>query len=172
MLRYLLLTLTLFHSCLIFADTLVGRVVGVSDGDTITLLDANNTQFKIRLAGIDAPEKKQPFGQISKKSLSDLVYGKAVQVDWSKKDRYERIVGKVVVNNLDANLEQVKRGLAWHYSKYKKEQTFEDRITYLHAQVGAETDKIGLWAGPTPIAPWQWRKQARIHAEEAQHQNL
>ncbi|WP_019897423.1 thermonuclease family protein [Methylotenera mobilis] len=158
--KYLLLAL-LFTSAA-YADTLEGRVVGVTDGDTITLLDANNTQYKIRLAGIDAPEKKQPFGQASKKSLSDLAYGKAVQVDWSKRDRYERLVGKVMVNGLDANLEQIKRGLAWHYSKYKKEQPLEDRITYLHAQEEAKANKLGLWLEPKPVAPWDWRKQIRL----------
>lgn len=161
MLRYLLPALILLYSSLIFADTLVGRVVGVSDGDTITVLDTSNTQYKIRLTGIDAPEKKQPFGQVSKKSLSDLVYNKTVQVDWSKRDRYERLVGKVLVDNLDANLEQVKRGLAWHYTKYQKEQAFEDRLLYLHAQRDATTAKLGLWVEPNPVAPWNWRKATR-----------
>lgn len=85
-------------SGLVFADVLVGQVVGVSDGDTITLLDANKTQHKIRLAGIDAPEKAQAFGQASKKSLSDLVYRKQVAVYWEKKDRYQRTLGKVTLN--------------------------------------------------------------------------
>lgn len=128
MIKYLLVCIAFLYTTQVCADVLLGRVVGVADGDTITILDASNTQYKIRLAGIDAPEKKQPFGQASKKSLSDLVYDKSVQVDWSKTDRYKRIVGKVYVNDLDANLEQVKRGLAWHYSKYKKEQPFEDRL--------------------------------------------
>ena len=123
MLRYLTL-ITLLLSLNIYADTVMGRVVGVSDGDTITLLDTTNTQYKVRLSGIDAPEKKQPFEQVSKRSLSDLVYDKTVAVEWKKKDRYQRIVGKVLLDNVDVNLEQVKRGLAWHYTKYKKEQPF------------------------------------------------
>lgn len=143
------------------AEILHGRVVGVSDGDTITVLDSNNIQYKVRLAGIDAPEKKQPFGQVSKRSLSELVFNKAVVVDWSKFDRYERIVGKVWVNDLDANLEQVKRGLAWHYAKYKKEQPLEDRLSYLHAEEAARGSKTGLWIEPNPIPPWDWRKATR-----------
>ena len=87
------------------AATLSGRVVGVADGDTITILDSSNTQYKIRLAGIDAPEKKQPFGNVSKKSLSDMVYGKQISVDYNKQDRYGRTVGKVIVDGVDANLE-------------------------------------------------------------------
>lgn len=158
MLRCLLLFIILISSSQVFAALLQGRVIGVSDGDTVTVLDGSNTQFKIRLAGIDAPEKKQSFGQVSKQSLSELVYNKSVQVDWSKKDRYRRLVGKVLVNGLDANLEQVKRGLAWHYSKYKKEQVFEDRLMYLHAQRDATDTKIGLWVEPNPVAPWIWRR--------------
>jgi endonuclease YncB( thermonuclease family) len=143
------------------AELLTGRVVGVADGDTITVLDANNNQYKIRLAGIDAPEKKQPFGQVSKRSLSDLVYNKTVQVDWSKQDRYKRLIGKVWVSELDANLEQVKRGLAWHYSKYEKEQLIEDRTSYSRTQEKAKAAKIGLWIEPNPIPPWDWRKGVR-----------
>ena len=168
MLKYLLLSFTLFYSVHNYAATLEGKVVGVSDGDTITVLDASNSQYKIRLSGIDAPEKKQPFGDVSKRSLSDLVYGKAVQVDWHKQDRYQRIVGKVVVQGLDANLEQVKRGLAWHYTKYQKEQPFEDRESYYGAQKQAMSDKLGLWSEPEPIAPWDWRKQPRHLSAEVQ----
>lgn len=159
MLRCLLLSLTFLYTSQVWGDILQGRVVGVADGDTITVLDASNTQFKIRLAGIDAPEKKQAFGQVSKKSLSDLVYDKTVQVDWSKRDRYERLVGKVVVNGIDANLEQVKRGLAWHYTKYQKEQSSEDRTNYLHAQDEAMAARLGLWVESNPTAPWDWRKR-------------
>ena len=92
------------------AATIEGRVV--ADGDTITVLDDNKVQHKIRLAGIDAPEKKQPFGQRSKQSLSDLVFDKAVTVETNKRDKYRREVGKVLVGGVDANLEQVKRDMA------------------------------------------------------------
>ena len=85
-----------------------------------------------------------------------------MHVDWSKKDRYGRLVGKVLVNNLDANLEQVKRGLAWHYTKYQKEQPFEDRVAYLHAQDEAITAKLGLWVESSPVAPWDWRKGKKL----------
>jgi endonuclease YncB( thermonuclease family) len=94
------------------AATIEGRVVGVADGDTITVLDDNKVLHKIRLAGIDAPEKKQPFGQRSKQRLSDLVFDKAVTVETNKRDKYRREVGKVLVDGTDANLEQVKRGMA------------------------------------------------------------
>ena len=143
------------------AATLSGRVVGVADGDTITILDSSNTQYKIRLAGIDAPEKKQPFGNVAKKSLSDMVYGKQVSVDYNKQDRYGRTVGKVIVDGVDANLEQVKRGLAWFYKKYQNEQPLEDRLDYLHAQEAAEQSKVGLWTEPNPTPPWDFRKSKK-----------
>ena len=142
-----------------WADILTGRVVGVTDGDTITVLDGSNTQHKIRLGGIDAPEKKQAFGNVSKKSLSDLVYDKRVDVDWYKHDRYGRIVGKVMVDGVDANLEQIKRGMAWYYKKYKGELVLEDRLSYLHAEKNAEAKKLGLWFDDKPIPPWEYRKQ-------------
>ena len=119
--RILLLAASLLLANTSTADTLNGHVVGVSDGDTVTVLDATNTQWKIRLLGIDAPEKKQPFGNKSKENLSDLVFNKQVQVEYSKKDKYGRTVGKITVNGVDANLEQVKAGMAWHYKKYQGE---------------------------------------------------
>lgn len=110
-----------------WAETISGRVVGVADGDTITVLDAGNQQYKIRLSGIDAPEKNQPFGQTSKQSLSDQVFGRQVAVETGKVDKYGRNVGKVLVDGKDANLEQIKRGLAWHYKRFENEQPVDDR---------------------------------------------
>jgi endonuclease YncB( thermonuclease family) len=157
-LKYLLILLAIGFSTLTYAATLVGHVVGVTDGDTITVLDSTQTQYKIRLAGIDAPEKKQAFGQASKKSLSDLVFDKVVSVEYQKEDRYGRIVGKVIVKGLDANLEQVKRGMAWFYKKYQNELVQDDRLDYLHAQEAAEAGKLGLWADNEVIAPWDFRR--------------
>ena len=140
------------------ADSFSGRVVGVADGDTITILDKTNTQYKIRLAGIDAPEKKQSFGNVSKKSLSDMVYDKQVTIYWDKQDRYGRTVGKVLKDGFDINLEQIKRGMAWFYKKYQNEQVLQDRLDYLHAQEIAQKNRIGLWNDSDVIAPWEFRK--------------
>jgi endonuclease YncB( thermonuclease family) len=144
-----------------YADVILGRVIGVSDGDTITVLDNTNIQHKIRLGGIDAPEKKQSFGNVSKQSLSDLVYNQQVDVEWHKKDRYGRKVGKVLVNHEDANLEQIKRGMAWYYKKYKGELEQSDRISYVQAEQDAQTNRLGLWLDESPIAPWDFRKQKK-----------
>lgn len=103
------------------AGTITGYVVAIADGDTITVLDGSRQQHKIRLAGIDAPEKKQAFGERSRQSLASMVFNKTVKVEWDKQDRFGRTVGKVMINGVDANLEQVKAGMAWWYEKYRKE---------------------------------------------------
>ncbi|WP_254772745.1 thermonuclease family protein [Nitrosospira multiformis] len=112
------------------AETLGGRVVKIADGDTVTILDESNRQHKVRLVGIDAPERKQPFGTVSRQHLADLVFGKTVVVKWQKRDRYQRILGKVLVDGQDVNLEQIKAGLAWHYKQYGKAQQLADRSRY------------------------------------------
>lgn len=140
-----------------YAKTITGRVVGVSDGDTITLLDASNIQTKIRLAGIDAPEKKQPFGQRSKANLSSLIYNKNVTIEWQKTDRYGRTLGKIIVGDQDANLAQVRNGFAWHYKAYEREQSSTDRTTYASAEIDARSKHLGLWQDANPIPPWDYR---------------
>lgn len=137
---------------------LVGKVIKVTDGDTITILDASKIKYKIRLSGIDAPEKNQAFGKVSKQSLSEMVAGKIVTVDYNKRDRYRRIVGKVLYKNIDINLEQINRGLAWHYKKYEREQDVEDRAIYAHQEYLALKNRVGLWTDDNSIPPWDFRK--------------
>ena len=143
------------------AADIVGRVVGVSDGDTITVLVDNHDRLKVRLAGIDAPEKSQPFGSVSKKSLSDQVFGKTVNIESNKKDRYGRFLGRVIFNGTDVCLEQIRAGMAWHYKRYSNEQSESLRREYADAESQARQLKIGLWSEPTPIAPWEFRHQGR-----------
>lgn len=143
------------------ADTLVGEVVGLADGDTVTVLDAQKSQHKIRLAGIDAPEKGMPWGQKSKEALSDRVYRRTVTVEWHKQDRYGRLIGKIMVDGQDVNLAHVADGMAWHYKKYAQEQTSNDRARYAQAELDARSTRRGLWADPDPIPPWAWRKMKR-----------
>ncbi len=142
------------------AATIEGRVVGVADGDTITLLDPSHKQYKVRLSGIDAPEKSQPFGQRSKESLSSLVFGKPVAVETDKQDRYRRNIGKVLVDGLDANLEQINRGMAWHYKAYAREQPSVDREAYSNAEKASKAARRGLWADAAPVPPWEYRHGA------------
>jgi endonuclease YncB( thermonuclease family) len=139
------------------AASISGKVVGVADGDTVTVLDASHVQHKIRLEGIDAPEKAQAFGQRSKENLSKWVFARQVVVETSKNDKYGRAVGKVVVGGVDANLEQVKAGFAWHYKEYAKEQSATDRARYAQAEVSARSLTLGLWRDANPMPPWVWR---------------
>jgi len=143
------------------AAVLEGKVVAVTDGDTVKVLDAEKVQHVVRLSGIDAPEKKMPFGQRSKQHLSDLVYGRWVKVEGEKTDRYGRLVGKVLVNGTDANLAQVQSGMAWHYKAYQREQSVHDQRVYAEAEIKAAADRQGLWVERHPVAPWDWRKERR-----------
>jgi endonuclease YncB( thermonuclease family) len=156
-----LATFLLFVAGNLNAATLQGKVVGVADGDTITVLDATNTQHKIRLQGIDAPEKAQTFGQKSKQSLHRLVHSKQVTIEFQKKDKYGRTVGKVVYNGNDVCLEQLTLGMAWHYKQYESEQTKEDREIYAQAELSARSNAIGLWKDKQPIPPWEYRRQQK-----------
>ena len=156
-----LATLLLFLAGNLNATTLQGKVVHVADGDTITVLDATNTQHKIRLQGIDAPEKAQAFGQKSKQSLHQLVHSKQVRVEFQKKDKYGRAVGKVVYNGTDVCLEQIKLGMAWHYKQYASEQSKEDQELYAQAELTARTRAFGLWKDNQPSPPWEYRGQQK-----------
>ena len=140
---------------------LVGKIVGVHDGDTVTLLDRNKVQYKIRLSGIDAPELGQDFGRRSKDNLAALIFGKDVLVIHDKLDRYGRVVGKIIFDNIDINLRQVEDGLAWHFKRYENEQSAEDRVTYSEAENRARSAKSGLWVQPNPEPPWERRHPSR-----------
>ncbi len=149
----------LLISCSTFAAKLQGKVVSVADGDTITVLDDKKTQHKIRLQGIDAPEKAQAFGQKSKQALNQLVHSKMVTVEFEKKDKYGRTVGKVLLNGTDVCLEQIKLGMAWHYKQYQSEQLKYDRENYAQAGQSARAQVVGLWKDKSPTPPWEFRRQ-------------
>ncbi len=134
-------------------------VVGVSDGDTLTVRMESGNQERIRLATIDAPETGQPYSQASKKSLSDLVFGKQVRVEEIGRDRYGRMVGEVRLGGLNVNVEQIRRGFAWHYKAYEHQQSAEQRRVYSFAEETARAAKVGLWRDQNPVPPWAWRKQ-------------
>ncbi|MCC7421744.1 MAG: thermonuclease family protein [Planctomycetaceae bacterium] len=143
------------------AAELTGRVVGVTDDDTITVLDADKVQHKIRHEGIDAPESKQAFGTKAKQALSDRVFGKDVRVEWKERDRYKRIPGHVYAGEDHVNLSMVRDGFAWHFKRYNKDQKLAD------AEVEAREAGRGLWADKEPVPPWEFRKQAREKAAVA-----
>jgi endonuclease YncB( thermonuclease family) len=140
------------------AETITGTVVSIADGDTLTLLDATRTQHKIRLAGIDAPEKAQPYGNVSRQSLGELAFQRWAVADCPKKDRYGRRVCTVTVNGQDVGLLQLRRGLAWWYRRYAHEQQPGQRAAYEAAEAGARASSEGLWQDKSPVPPWEWRR--------------
>lgn len=155
------LLLALGLHVIVHAALLEGKVVSVHDGDTITLLDASHRQYKIRLAGIDAPELGQAFGRVSRQQLADQVAGRTVVIEWHKRDKYQRLVGKVLLVGRDINLAQVQAGMAWHYKQYATEQPAEDRQRYARAEEVARTSRLGLWQDVQPVPPWIFRKSKR-----------
>lgn len=134
-----------------------GRVVGVADGDTLTLLDTNQQQHIIRLDGIDAPEKAQPFGHASKRHLSDLAFGRGAMAECSKVDRYKRKVCRITVGDADLCLEQLRAGLAWVFTRYAHELSAQRRADYVDTEQTARTEQRGLWRDVEPMPPWEWR---------------
>jgi endonuclease YncB( thermonuclease family) len=147
---------------------LLGRVVAVTDGDTIKVLEANNTLHKVRLVGIDAPERSQPFGSASRKNLESMVAGKQVVVRSVKKDKYGRVLGSVWVQpgdcpscgkTLYVNHAQIVAGMAWWYRYYADDQSEEDQGRFESAEREAIARKWGLWAEANPVPPWVWRRK-------------
>jgi endonuclease YncB( thermonuclease family) len=152
--RYVISALLILLFSATYAAELTGRVVGIADGDTFTLLTADNQQVKIRLAEIDAPESGQPYGNKSKQALSSLVFGKDVRVIVQTTDRYGRTVGRPYIGNLDICEEMVRMGAAWAYREYLRDQGL------LTVEAEARTKKRGLWglSEAQNTAPWEWRR--------------
>ena len=139
-----------------------GKVVKIADGDTFTLLDANNQQVRIRLHGIDSPERAQDFGQVARQKLSDLIFNQPVRLEVMDTDRYGRTIAIVYTQNgLCVNEELLKSGLAWHYTEY------DDNEGWAQMEKEARKQKVGLWSQPRPVAPWDWRKEQRAPTKKA-----
>ena len=138
-----------------------GRVVGVSDGDTITVLDASKAQHIVRLGGIDAPERKQPFGSAAKEVLSSVVFDRRVEARCWKRDRYGREICSVFVGTRDVGLAMIRDGYAWHYKAFEQEQSADDRAAYARTEADARSARRGLWRDAAPVPPWDWRKERR-----------
>ena len=151
MIKIIFALIFLYTSSALSGEIIEGTVVGVHDGDTLTLLIAGNQTVKIRLSQIDSPESDQAFGLRSKQSLSDMVFKKAVRVEKEAVDRYGRTVGTVFVGDLDVNREQVKRGMAWAFLKYLHDKSL------IQVEAIARQSKIGLWSDPNPMPPWEYR---------------
>lgn len=170
----LLAALLLAHSPSFAAElrTLDVVVTRIIDGDTFVAIDSNRLEHRVRLAGIDAPERSQPFSERSRQNLASLVHEHAVRIEWSKVDRYGRLVSRVVLPQgrcaepscpqVDVNLAQIEGGYAWHYIAFQREQSAHDRQDYAAAERAARDGGAGLWADREPVAPWDWRAQPGV----------
>ena len=146
--------LSLLFLLLLSASTsFTGKVVKITDGDTIVVLIEGNQQVKIRLEGIDCPESNQDFGNRAKQTVSDLCFRKNVVIQKSGEDRYGRTLGFVFVGDVNVNKELLRLGLAWHYKQYNKDEEFAK------LEQEARKKKIGLWSQPNPVAPWDFRRK-------------
>ena len=151
--RFLLLTAMLFLSFLTYGQE--GKVIKVKDGDTIVILDENNTQITVRFANIDCPEKVQPFSKVASQFVSNEIYGKQVNVIGTSFDKYGRTIGYVIYDHKNICVELLKKGLAWHY------QYFSDDAYLQSLEDDAKKMKLGLWLDDNPINPYDWRKGVR-----------
>ena len=155
--RYIFILLLTLLTTYIHAATHTGKVIAITDGDTIKILTSDKRQIKVRLANIDTPEKRQPYGKKAKQILSYKIYGKQVKVEKITTDRYKRMIGKVYLGDRYINAEMVADGYAWVYRKYNKDPHM------LELERQAQENGMGLWAlqEDQRLAPWEWRKQRR-----------
>jgi endonuclease YncB( thermonuclease family) len=161
MIRLFLSVLLLVSSSLLFSqqstpDVIQGKVVGITDGDTLTIL-MDSKQYKIRLAEIDTPERNQPYGSKAKDVLSDLVFNKEVKAEVQDVDRYGRYVARIYAGDLDVSRQMIRLGAAWVYRQYLRDKSL------LEVEAGAKVAKRGLWSLPEAqnIPPWEWRRGSR-----------
>lgn len=165
MIKLIFILTTILSISNVYADLYV-KVYKVVDGDTVRVVDEKGVRYKIRLVGIDAPEKKQPYGDESTKHLRGLVNGKWVTIISPTKsglpytiDRYQRVLGKIIIHNEDINYLQLLSGMAWHYKRYQKDQSIADQLSYSLAEQEAQSKELGLWGSEDSIAPWKWRRK-------------
>jgi endonuclease YncB( thermonuclease family) len=154
-LRALTIAFALFACTPATARDLSCKVISIADGDTLTVLCSGKERIKIRLAEIDAPERAQPYGTQSRRSLSELCFGITASIRRTGTDTYGRTLARVTCAGTDANAEQVRRGFAWVYDHYAKDSQLYP------LQHSARNARIGLWADPAPVPPWKWRRAQR-----------
>lgn len=144
----------------LLADESIIKIVSIPDGDTLNVINGNNKKVKIRLYGIDAPETTQKYGQASRDYLRKIVKNKRLTYKIRSKDDYGRVVATLYGDDKDLNYEMIKAGLAWHYKYYYKSKK------YAEAEKNARKQKIGLWKGDNPQAPWEYRKENKSNSND------
>lgn len=150
-----ILILLLINASYLYSQ-IQAKVIGIKDGDTILVLDKNNTQITLRLADVDCPESGQPFGKNAKQFTSSQVFGKAIQYKKTDTDRYGRTIAKVYYENKYLSEEIIKAGFGWWYFK------FSDDSKLGELQEKAKIKKLGLWSDTKAVSPWEWRKQQKL----------
>lgn len=150
-----LFIIALLTSCDPNSNTITGEVVSVADGDTFTMKTITNEKIKVRLYGIDAPERGQDFGTKSRQLLNDLCYGKVVEVTVEDIDQYDRTLGTVYVDGINVNEEMVRKGLAWYYSH------FVDNPRLDSLEQVAKSEKLNIWSKKNPMSPFEFRKKKK-----------
>ncbi|MBW6494664.1 MAG: thermonuclease family protein [Burkholderiaceae bacterium] len=145
-----------------------GDLIAVADGDSFTLRAADGRVWQVRIAAIDAPERRQPWSDVARQRLRQRLQGREVRVQAGKFDPYGRIVGTVFVADEDVGLAQVVDGLAWHFRRYERDQKPIARARYARAEATARQSRRGLWHDPAPLPPWVFR--SRMRAQGKQHQ--
>ncbi len=156
--RLLGFILALITAATLAAQSFTAKVIGITDGDTIKVLQDGDV-IRIRLHGIDCPESGQPFGTRARQFTGDLAFGKQVSVVVRDIDRYGRTVAEIVLpDRRSLNRELVKAGLAWWYSRYARDDRELERL-----QAEAQKARRGLWATKEPVAPWEWRKRLKVY---------
>jgi endonuclease YncB( thermonuclease family) len=145
------------------AETVEGLVIGIADGDTFTLLTPDRRQIKIRVAEIDAPERGQPYASRSRQQLADLIFQKDLSVRVQVVDRYDRVVGRPVIGDMDVTVEMIRSGAAWVY------RTYSDDVQLYELERQARDERRGLWDLPESdrLSPWQWR-----NGQGSDHKNV
>jgi endonuclease YncB( thermonuclease family) len=180
MIRWLLLLSLCFHACA-WATQWHGKVVRVSDGDTITVTDSKRAKRIVRIATIDAPESRQAYGKAARQKLAALVMGQQVMVQSHQRDQYGREVGQVWLRpaqcgacdfSRDAGLVQIEAGYAWWYRDFSREQIPADQAHYAQAEADAKARRAGLWQDSQPIPPWEWRKTHKPSTAASPHRPI
>ena len=152
--KFILVLLPFFLSYFFVFGQYEGRVVGITDGDTFTIL-VKDSSIKIRLHGIDSPEKRQVFGIEAKKGLSNLIFNKQITVQANGHDRYGRLIGIAFLDSICVNEFMLRNGLAWHYLKY------DSNPKWSKLESEAKELKVGLWSDSLQVEPWDWRKNRK-----------
>lgn len=143
-----------------------GELLAVADGDSFTLRAADGRIWQVRIAAIDAPERRQPWSDVSRQRLRQRLQGREVRVRAEKFDPYGRVVGTVLVGDEDVGLAQVSDGVAWHFRRYEREQEPAARVRYARAEASARQSRRGLWRDPDPLPPWVFRSRLRSQGKQ------